>query len=144
MARGRAHSEETKAAVMAALLAGQGVAEVATRYKLDKSVVSRWKGQISPAQLQQVATKKETRIDELLVDYLGANLRALKAQAEVAADEHYLRKYPPQQLAVLHGVLADKAIRLLEAASGEDSEEPSGPLAEEDLGGGDEGPPSGT
>lgn len=118
MARGKAHSDETKAAVMAALLTGQGVSEVATRYKLDPSVVSRWRKQIPAADLQQVATEKGAHIEGLLFDYLGANLRALKAQAVVASDESYLKRYPPQQIAVLHGVMADKGIRLLESLSG--------------------------
>ena len=56
--RGKKHSPEVKAAVMAALLTGQGVAAVASQYKLDKSVVSRWRAQINSDELQQVATKK--------------------------------------------------------------------------------------
>ena len=124
MARGKAHSEETKAAVMAALLTGQGVTEVATAYKLDPSVVSRWKGQLRPDQLQEVATKKGEQIEGLLFGYIEANLVALRAQANVAADESYLKRFPPQQLAVLHGVMADKAVRLLEALTGAPSSDP--------------------
>lgn len=118
MARGVAHSEETKAAVQAALLAGEAPADVAARFGLDKGTISRWKAQIPPAQLQQVATKKETDLEGLLVGYLTANFHALTAQATVATDEDYLRKYPPQQLAVLHGVMADKAARIAAILTG--------------------------
>lgn len=137
MARGKAHSDETKAAVTAALLAGQGVTEVATRYKLDPSVVSRWRKQIPDGRLQEVATEKGAQIEALLFDYLGANLYALRSQANVAADEAYLRKFPPQQLAVLHGVMADKGIRLLEALAGAREQEgpDSGGDADESAGG---------
>lgn len=136
MARGKSHDPETKAAVMAALLAGQGVNEVATRYRLDPSVVSRWKSAMPPDQLQQLATKKGEHIEGLVFDYLGANLIALKAQAHVAADETYLRRYPPQQLAVLHGVMADKAIGLLQAIAQatEDGEEAAGEEAGDTAG----------
>lgn len=116
--RGKSHDPETKAAVMAALLAGQGVTEVATAYKLDPSVVSRWRKQIPAEKLQELATEKGLALDDLILDYLQKNFAALGAMAAVASDESYLRKYPPQQLAVLHGVFADKAFRLLEAAAG--------------------------
>lgn len=118
MARGKAHSEEMKAAVMAALLAGQSVSQVARDYKLSKSLVSGWKNSAPAEEFEQVRTQKSERIEGLLFGYLEANLTALRAQMAVAGDEAYLRKYPPQQLAVLHGVIADKGIRLLEALSG--------------------------
>ena len=37
------HEPEIRAAVMAALLAGQGVSAVARKYRLPESTVSRWK-----------------------------------------------------------------------------------------------------
>lgn len=117
MARGVPHSDETKAAVMAALISGQGVNEVAREYKLDSGLVSRWKQGLSTAELQQVAVENSRRIEGLLLGYLEANLAALKAQSTLAGDVNYLKQFPPQQLAVLHGVMADKAVRLIEAAS---------------------------
>lgn len=117
MARGVPHTDETRTEVMAALLTGQGVSEVAARYKLPKATVSRIKNELLPEQLEQVGTERGERIEEMLFDYLAANLSALKAQANVAADEKYLKAFPPQQLAVLHGVMADKAVRLIEASS---------------------------
>lgn len=116
MPRGVPHSDETNAAVEAALLTGQGVSEVAAQYKLPKSTVSRIKNEMLPEQLAQVGTERGERIEQMLFDYLAANLAALKVQAGVAADEKYLKQFPPQQLAILHGVMADKGIRLLEAA----------------------------
>lgn len=123
MARGKAHSEETKAAVMAALLAGQSVCGVAKQYKIPKSVVSGWKSSLPDEQFEQVRTQKGERIEALLFGYLAANLTALEAQARVATDEQYLRKFPPQQLAVLHGVMADKGIRILEAIAAANGDE---------------------
>jgi transposase-like protein len=114
--RGKPHSEEARAQAMAALLAGQGVSEVAREYKLDKSLVSRWKKAIPDDQLQQLATKKGNRVEELLFDYLTTVLGTLKKQAEFAGEREYVTKQPADALAVLHGVMADKGIRLLEAA----------------------------
>jgi transposase-like protein len=116
MARGKAHSEETKAAVLAALLTGQGVNEVARQYELDSSVVSRWKKQLPAEQLQQVATEKRDEFGDLLAGYLRTNLVTLQVQSEFFRNEEWLKKQPASDLAVLHGVVTDKTIRLLEAA----------------------------
>ncbi len=109
---GAHYSPETRAAVMAALLAGQGVSEVAREYRVSESTVSRWK---------KVA-RKEAGFSEdvggLLLSYLAANLTTLKAQAEVFRDPKWLRTQEAGALAVLHGVLTDKAVRLLEALEG--------------------------
>lgn len=113
--RGKKHSDEVQAQVMAALLAGQGVSEVATQYKLDKSIVSRLKSRIPADKLQQVATKKGEEIESLLFGYLTETLTTLKEQAVIAREREYVIKQPAGELAVLHGVMADKSIRLLEA-----------------------------
>lgn len=122
MARGKAHDEETKAAIVAALLAGQAVSEISRTYSLPETTVRRMRNQLNPDKLAEVGGKKENRIDELLVLYLEANLTALAVQSRVAGDETYLKRFPPQQLAVLHGVMADKAVRLIEAGARADSE----------------------
>lgn len=114
--RGKRHSDEVRAQVMAALLAGQGVQEVATQYEIDKSVVSRWRAALPSEQLQLVASKKGERIEALLFDYLTETLTTLKEQAVIARERDYITKQPAGELAVLHGVMADKAVRLLEAA----------------------------
>jgi transposase-like protein len=113
--KGKAHDDSTRAAVMAALLAGQGVSEVARQFKLSKSVVSRMKSEISKGELEQVGTKKQIEFGEKLGDYLSKTLDALAVQAELFGDETYLRGQPVSDLAVLHGIQADKAVRLLEA-----------------------------
>ena len=101
---------------MASLLAGQGVMEVASQYNLDASVVSRWKSSIPESQLQVIAIKKGERIEHLLFEYLTETLVTLKEQAIIARERDYVTKQPAGELAVLHGVMADKAVRLLEAA----------------------------
>lgn len=98
---------------MAALLAGQSISETAKQYDLDMSVVSRW---ASSSQLQAVASKKESDIGELVANYLRELLVTLSVQAEHCRSKPWLEKQPADQLAVNHGVLADKAFRILGAA----------------------------
>lgn len=122
MAQGKAHSDETKAAVMAALLAGQSANSVAKEYQLPKSTVSRIRAQMGD--LEPVGTQKQNRIGELLGEYVECNLITLKAQSEHFRDKTWLGRQPASELAVLHGVLADKTIRILEAAEAGDGIEP--------------------
>jgi transposase-like protein len=107
------HSEETKAAVMAALLAGQSVSEAARQYSIPKGTVSDWKRQ---AVGQTVTpTQKRERIGELVLAYLSTALETLEAQARMFKNEEWLKKQNAADVAVLHGVVTDKSIRLLEA-----------------------------
>lgn len=124
MSERREYSEETKAAVMAALLSGQSVSQVAATYHIPIGTVKRWSA-AAKEQLEPVRTEKRERIGELLLDYLEANLAALKAQAKVFADAEWIQKQPASEAAVLHGVIADKGIRLLEALAQSNADDPS-------------------
>lgn len=106
-----ARDSDTKAAVMAALLTGQGVNEIAAQYKVPKQTVSRWKDELPAG---QIGTKKD-RIDGLLLGYLESNLETLRIQSEFFRDKAWLEKQGAGEAAVLHGVLTDKSVRLLEA-----------------------------
>lgn len=121
MAERREYDEATKAAVMAALLMGQSVAEVAKQYKINPSTIKSWKSRQrngdQVATVATVATEKRERVGELLFDYLETMLRTLKVQAEHFGDKKWLDKQSADSSAVLHGVSIDKAVRLLEAIS---------------------------
>lgn len=136
MANGKTYSDETKAAAMAALLAGQSVDEVAKRYRIPEGTIRSWKSrQLNGESIATVAMEKREIIGDLLIDYLYESLRTLKAQVIVFADESWLKKQPASEVAVLHGVITDKAIRLLEALA--DKEQPENGL-------GDDSPPEPT
>jgi transposase-like protein len=94
---------------MAALLAGQGVGAVAAEYRLPTSTVSRWR-----AEARREAGLSDD-VGELLLGYLRENLCTLQAQAVAFRDAAWLKAQPAGELAVLHGVMTDKAVRLLEA-----------------------------
>jgi transposase-like protein len=119
MAGAKRHSPEVKAQVIAALLAGQGVSEVATTYKLDKSVVSRWRAKINADDLQRIATKKSDEFTELIAEALRSILKTLRFSADTIRSEQgwaWIKQNGPAEFATLVGVLTDKGFRLLEAA----------------------------
>lgn len=130
MAERNEYDEAIKAAVMAALLTGQSVAEVAKRYEINPATVRSWKSRQqnggSVASIATVATVKRERVGELLFDYLEAMLGTLKVQAEHFGDKKWLDKQHAESLAVLHGVSVDKAVRLLEALAGDDDIDSAG------------------
>lgn len=110
---------ETKAAVLGALLAGQSVDEVAKEFKLPPGTVKRWKHES-----QNLEREPGTRIRELLTTYLETTLETLTIHQEgVFRDREWLATQNAADLAVLHGVVNDKAVRLLQALqSGQDDE----------------------
>ncbi|MEM9773322.1 MAG: hypothetical protein AAF902_01995 [Chloroflexota bacterium] len=115
------YSNETKAAVMAALLEGQSVGKVAKDYKIPEGTVSAWKYRQGTA--KNAVQKNTEQIGELLLGYLNENLITLKAQSKFFRQEEWLRKQHAADAAVLHGVLTDKSIRLLEALSANKSQD---------------------
>lgn len=107
------YDDNVKAAATAALLAGQGVDKVAEEYEIPPSTLRGWK---SKAKAEgHVPPQKKEAIGELLVSYLETNLKTLKAQSEFFRDREWLLKQSAQELAILHGVVTDKTVKLLEA-----------------------------
>lgn len=121
MARGKAHAPETKAAVMAALLTGQSIHEVARSYRVPVTTVREWQRHLGTAD-EVVRSEKTAGLGDLLADYLRESLTTLAVQVRVFRDEDWLRKQDASDLAVLHGVSVDKAVRLLEALDSGDAD----------------------
>ena len=118
----RQHSDSEKAAALDALMAGQSLDAVARDYNIPRSTLDAWRNPRRPKKYQ---TEKEGAIGDLLLGYLEANLRALKAQAEVFTDPVWLAQQGAHEAAILHGVMTDKAVRLLEAFSVSSDNQPS-------------------
>jgi transposase-like protein len=114
MPKGKPHNAKKKAAVIASLLTGYSVSEVALRHGLDKSVVSRWKARIPAGELQRVATKKGEQVTDAVFNCVLGNIEALTAQAKAASDPEWIRNQSAKNLAMLHGVMFDKTFRILE------------------------------
>ena len=111
------YSDQIRAQALAALLAGQSFAEVARAFHIPVGTLKSWKsryGDAADAVVAADATTKRERIGTLLLDYLVTTLETLTAQQRVFADETWLKQQSAGELAVLHGVSVDKAVRLLE------------------------------
>lgn len=114
--RGRKHSDETRSLALAALMEGQGVSEVAKKYKLPNSTVHDIKQSLESAEFAKVREKKEERLAELIEGHLHASLEAATQLASQAANADWRYKQDADKLGVLYGILTDKAVRILEAA----------------------------
>lgn len=91
-----------------------GVGASAARHGIPTGTLKSWR---SRDNLQPIAAFKKDRIGQLVATYLEANLQALTAQAYVASEPEYIERQSAESLAILHGVMADKSVRLLEAIS---------------------------
>lgn len=112
--------DEVKAAVLADLCL-LSPATVAAKHGLKPGTVRRLKSQelqtaLAPLETDSsVITQKKQHIQALMLEYLEASLNAQIAQAYVTADPNYINRQPAESLAILHGVLGDKLVRLVEA-----------------------------
>jgi transposase-like protein len=116
MARGKAHSDETRSAALAALLEGQSVPEVARKYKLPSSTVRDLKKSISSDDFAKVRAKKEESLAMMIEGHLEASLNAARNIANQTNNVEWLNKQDADKLGVFYGITTDKAIRILEAA----------------------------
>jgi len=82
---------------------------MAERVGVEVELLTQWVLQALMGLVQQA------ELGELIVGYLRENLATLASQARDFRDTEWLKKQPASEAAVLHGVLTDKAIRLLEA-----------------------------
>ena len=115
---GQHYDDVIKAQVLAALIAGQSISQVAQRYKIPVGTVKCWSAR-RDAVVEPKSTIK-TRIGELLIGYLEESLFTATEQQRLFRNEEWLKKQSASELAVLHGVSLDKAIRLLEALAEQD------------------------
>jgi transposase-like protein len=104
-----------KAGAMAALLAGQSVTRVAEQYSIPRGTVGRWSSELRRTGETFETKKEKAAIGELLMEYVSENLRTLREQTVIFRDSEWVEQQNAAEMAVLHGVLADKTIRILEA-----------------------------
>lgn len=110
-----AHNAELRARVMEALMTGQGVREVARQFKISSGTVCTWRKDAGLNGHTPLKAEKRQEIGELVAGYLRENLTTLQFQAKEFRNPTFFKGKDAAQFAVLHGVLFDKAIRLLEA-----------------------------
>jgi DNA-binding IclR family transcriptional regulator len=129
------HPKGTREAVIAALLTGQGVGEIARDLKLPDSTVRNYKRELSATQIAELNQKRAQQLDDMLWDHIEATFAAQKAILTHVQSPKYIQRHNPSDLAVFVGVTNDKAIRILDAIerarsprrddSAEDTEHPA-------------------
>lgn len=103
---------------MAALLAGQSVTEVAKEHPdVPIGTIKSWAHRMRVDREPLLVTEdRSSRIGDLVFDNLEAMLRAQNAILEhVSTDKEWLKQQDASDVAVLFGVIGDKAFRILQA-----------------------------
>lgn len=116
------YSEQMRAQALAALLTGQSFSEVSRMFGIPIGTLKSWKSRSADAldapDATGASTKRE-RIGTLILEYVEEGLTTLREQVKVFRDETWLKQQSASEVAILHGVIADKQIRLLEALADE-------------------------
>lgn len=127
MTRPVSYTPAQRAEVLAAMATGESVRQTAARLGIPAGTIGKWRAELKQGPVAEVvaemltlqpvraATEDKQDLGALVGEYLGAGLRTLRTQAEFAADRTWLEKQNAADLAVFHGVLADKLIRVLSA-----------------------------
>lgn len=105
MPRGKRTPAAVRGAVQARILTGTPVNETARALAVPQQTVSDIAA--------EVRLEKEIDYGALVAYYTAANLRSLTKQVELFGDPDWLRGQSAADLAILHGVQADKAIAIL-------------------------------
>ena len=107
----RRYTEEERAAALSdVVLLGTGA--TAAKYSIPLGTLKTWQQEYNIVHNPSI---KKASIEALAMTYLEASLQALTAQAYVISQPEYIERQPAGELAILHGVVADKAVRLLDA-----------------------------
>jgi transposase-like protein len=128
MPAGQTHSDATKAAVLAALLAGQSVHRTAEEFHVPRSTVLGWKKAAGIDSPTPVGPQKRDEVAEQLVSLIRESLTTLQAQQRHFREASWLRGQSAADLAVLYGITFDKVYHLIAAlqATPDDEQEPAG------------------
>lgn len=122
---GRAIPDETKVAALADLVRGHSVTQVASRYHLDRKTVYRWRSE-DPELAPRFRQDIKEDVSEAVAALLKTQLSTLVAQLAVVSDPEWLKTQSAQGLAILHGVIADKTVRILESIAPDAPEDEEG------------------
>lgn len=116
--RGKAHGPETVSRVIADLLLSseKSQREIAEENGVSEGSVSMIKTRVLPVVFEEFEDIKKADIGQLVEGYLRQSLATLTVQLEHFADRSWLYTQSAGDLGVLHGILHDKAVRVLAAA----------------------------
>lgn len=108
------HSPEVRAAVVAAVSAGNSVLATARQHGVHPGTVRRWRFEAG-VNASVVHQQKKLDIGQKVYELLEEYIETLRVQVRATRDEAWIKSQSANDLAILHGVLSDKAVRLLAA-----------------------------
>ncbi len=106
--------DKVKAAVLTGLLANESVRSLARKHGVSPSTIRIWRAQsglVPPV----IAPEKKEQLGTVVLEYIYETLRTLTVQVKHFRDPEWLKEQGAGTIYLVHGVLADKAIRLLAA-----------------------------
>lgn len=117
------YTDEIKAQVIAKILLGHSVSQIANEHNIPLGTVSGWKTRaIQKADSVGLVEQKKENDDEIklrigskLLIYLEANIDAAIAQLTVFSDPEWIKQQSASEMAILHGVMSDKSVRMIQA-----------------------------
>ena len=110
----RHYSDQERAEAMARLLAGGSLGAVARETGIARSTLSAWRKETRTL-VPAAGSSERTQLGEHVFDLIAETLKSLTAQARFFRDAEWLSRQSAGDMAILHGVLSDKVIRLLAA-----------------------------
>lgn len=115
MAQGRRTPQAQAARVIADVLLGQeSQRQIAEKHGVGNGTVARL-AHTSPEYLERLEQEKKRDVADLVTGYLKESLVTLRVQLEHCRDKDWLKDQSAGDVAILHGVLHDKAVRILSA-----------------------------
>lgn len=108
------HSVETRAAAVAAVLAGESLASVSRRTGIARSTLVKWRSSVL-GDTPVISQQKKEAIGEQLYALLEDSITYLRFEVRATQDEAWIRSQSADALAIYHGVVFDKAVRLAAA-----------------------------
>lgn len=108
------HSPEVKAASVAALLGGETIASVSRRTGIARSTLVKWRTALT-GDAPLISQQKKEAIGEQLYGLLEDSIAYLRFEVRTTADADWIKNQAADQLAIYHGVVFDKSVRLAAA-----------------------------
>lgn len=112
------YTEEQRAQAIASLIAGNAPAYVAEETGIPEGTLKSWKAEAVGSRSAVPAQEKFHALTELIAGLLEQELISMQGMARQFLDEEWLRTQRADHLAILYGIMQDKAIRKIEAWSG--------------------------
>jgi transposase-like protein len=109
-----AHTPQTKAAALAAILGGESINSVSRRTGIGRNTLTRWRTEAG-ASGTLIAQQKKEAIGQQLYGLLEEYIAYLRFEVRATQDEAWIRRQRADALAIYHGVVADKSVRLAAA-----------------------------